>query len=907
MSTLPSHINPANLAELLPWPYLVLSRSGLVIYANEHAGRLFDCPQDSFADKPLKEFFSHDGGDFSVADILKSLGPDKAWHGRWIAHMGEDRMPMELTLKCDPQDSDILWLIVMENPVINDTMILSSRSELQLLQLLMDHTLDYVFFTDIQGQFIITNRAFQDAIKVAYPGFEIGRKLEEFVSKETYRQFKVTDDRVLGTHRPLVNHVSMFRLRDGEGHWVQTTKVPVFDSKRQCVGLVCVSRDITELKENNKKMRQAMRRSEIANQAKSDFLANMSHEVRTPINGIIGMTELALDTPLDSEQRDYLETVMKCTQTLLRIVNDILDFSKIEAGEMTIENIEFKVADILEDAIDQFSPLARNKGLDYALSIASDVPSTVKGDPTRLKQLLMNLLNNGLKFTEEGHVVMSASMLRSADTTVTLRFSISDTGIGIPKDRHNSIFEHFTQADTSTTRNYGGTGLGLAICKQLVHLMDGHIYLNSRPGRGSTFTLEIPFELTDSGLEPEDLTIPELKGQRVLIAAPDEAARLCIACSFRNLGMEADAIGTAREAREIMMRAHQNEQPYAYLLLDQALRDMNGIEFARSTTDESWREGSKILLMSQTLDAAERQAAHAAGIARTMAKPLKARLLNYIMQELLGKLKRQDPSLGTVPDFNAPIQQLQVLLAEDNPVNQEVASRRIRKLGHEVTIVGNGQEAIDAWRGGHFDLILMDVQMPLMDGLEATKKIRELEAERDNGRVAIIAMTARSLPEDRERCLSVGMDEYIAKPFQASKIADVLERLGAGFADSDVTMDLLAQVNADEFSFHKSISRLSGESREDMLAAAEVYKDNYRSDLDALKGAVAEKNIKEVCHHAHKIRGGLSALGDEAAAEMAESLEEGCQSGQFEAVEITLADLELKMVTLAEEIETMLQ
>lgn len=625
----------AGLAQVVPWAYIRVTREGEITYANGHFGRMLNRYTSEIRGCMATDFFTSEAGEPPISHLLATLDGEKAWHGSWIARVGQHPFSFEIMLRVDPADSETIWGIVLENPVINDQMVVSNRNELRLLQTLLDNTLDFLYLLDTTGHFIITNRAFQKAIHVPYPGYEIGKRLGDFVCEETRRQFAVTDRRVLDAHKPLVNHVSFFRLKDGEGLWVQTTKMPVFDIHRNCIGLACVSRDISELKENTKRMRQAMRRAEIASAAKSDFLANMSHEIRTPINGIVGMTELCLDTNLDEEQRDYLDSVMSCTHTLLKVVNDILDFSKMEGGHLRLEHIDFDLHSCLHDIISHLGPSARDKGLDLRVEIDERTPRRLNGDPTRLRQILYNLLNNAIKFTDTGYVELRAEPTTSDYPDPNIRLYVSDTGIGIPEDRQETIFQSFTQADTSTTRKFGGTGLGLAICRRIVDLMGGAIDVDSDLGEGSCFIVELA--LGPAGNENTDEVSSEremepLPPMKILVVEDNPVNQKVILRRLNKMGHHVILSDSGTKALKLIQ-----EHEFDLVFSDLHMPGMDGIELIeRVRAREAEEELPRLPFIAMTARAQhdDRDDCRQAGMDGYITKPYRTSTIYRILRRV---------------------------------------------------------------------------------------------------------------------------------------------------------------------------------------------------------------------------------------------------------------------------------
>ena len=557
---------------------------------------------------------------------------------------------------------------------------------------------------------------------------------------------------------------------DGSQVWMRWTVHPWRDSLGSVEGIVLAVQSIDVLV----RARQAALE---ASRLKSEFVANMSHEIRTPMNGVIGMTRLLLDTDLDGEQREYADLIDSSGRALLEIIDDILDFSKIEAGRIDLEVVDFDLRRAVREVLGSFAEAAQAKGLELLCLIRHDVPSALRGDPGRLRQILTNLVGNAVKFTEKGEVVLRVTFAESDEKTALVRFEVRDTGIGIDPHIQPELFASFVQADGSTTRRYGGTGLGLAISKRLVHLMHGQIDVESQSGRGSTFWFTARFERQALEAAPAPPPPTRLAGRLVLVVDDNATNRQILRQQLGHWGLRVTAEESGPKALETLREAAASGKGFDLAILDMKMPGMDGLSLARAIKAEEWASGVRLVLLTSIGQRGHGAEAARIGISAYLTKPVDEADLYDCLVEVVGRDRSQrEPALVTRHSLREarPQTGARILVAEDNEVNQKVAVRLLEKLGYRVEVADNGREVVEACQRSSYDAVLMDGQMPEMDGFEATRLIREEEGE--ERRTPIIAMTASAMKGDRERCLDAGMDDYVSKPVTPKSLEEVLKR-----------------------------------------------------------------------------------------------------------------------------------
>ncbi len=646
-----------------------------------------------------------------------------------------------------------------------------------------------------------------------------------------------------------------------------------------------LTHEVTVRQRTEVELKNAKDAAEAASRVKSEFLANMSHEIRTPMNGIIGMTDLALETELTRRQREYLGLVKSSAESLMTVINDILDFSKIEAGKLSLDSVPFALRDVMGETLHTLALRAHAKGLELACRISPEVPEAVIGDGGRLRQVVVNLVGNAIKFTEQGEVVVAVMPDDVGDRGIGLRFSISDTGIGIPRDKAETIFEPFEQADGSTTRRFGGTGLGLAISAKLVGMMDGQIWVDSEPGRGSTFWFTVVLGQSTPDVacrvEPE---FPRLEGVRVLIVDDNATNRMILAEVVSNWGLRPVAVDGGMPALRALRAAAERGQPYPVALIDGMMPGMDGLDLAEHIRSEPSIAGVRLLLLTSAGRPDDTARYRLMNIAACLTKPVRQSELFDALMKAMAPSGRSSVDLSASHGAQvrsgsiAPGERLRILLAEDHPVNQKVAVHMLERMGHSVVVASDGRRALDALDASEFDVILMDLQMPEMDGFEAVRAIRQREAE--SGRhTTTLALTAHAMQGDRERCLEAGFDGHLAKPIRQ---VDLQAALAAGRRPG----------HGGQGPEHPVVSRLNSICEGDgdfVRELAGAFLESAPQCLADLERAVCSGNGRQVDVEAHGLKGISQSIGAEEMAAICQLLEDAANRGDFESASTEMA------------------
>jgi PAS domain S-box-containing protein len=705
---------------------------------------------------------------------------------------------------------------------------------------------------DLNENIVTCNPAFEDLFGYTLNEV-IGKNLDRLISPDKPEEATSFTQRAK-EGKPVHGYVTRLR-KDSSEVEVEMSGVNVSIGNNK-VGLLAIYHDITELM-------NAKRTAESADRAKSEFLANMSHEIRTPMNGVIGMIELLKDTPLDPEQRDYLNTANESAESLLTLINEVLDFAKIESGQMSLESIDFDLRSMVEGVARTMAARAETKGLEMVCMVNRDIPSRVKGDPTRLRQILVNLAGNAIKFTAQGEIVIRAMVDAKREDGTRLLFSITDTGIGIPYERQQAIFERFTQVDSSSTRKYGGTGLGLAISAQLVHMMGGEIGVQSEPGQGSTFWFTIEtLKPTEEGTRP--LVIPlDLKNLPILVVDDNQTNRSIIGKIVTGFGCQVTQASSGIQALAIMRSAAAKEKPFEMVLLDMQMPEMDGEQVLKEIKTDPEIKNALVVILTSMGHRGDAARLEALGCSAYLLKPVRQKELFNTILSVMGQQqmnKSTSPSIITRHMLaEANHSQNLILLAEDNAINQKLALRLLQKAGYSVDVVENGLQAVIAVQKKQYSLVLMDVQMPELDGYDATRQIRALPLP--TGMIPIVAMTAHAMAGDREKCLEAGMNDYLTKPLNIDEMLSVVNKYAEKVQNPSDTSNTEPEppekLQISEpvlYDLKAALPRFS-DSEQTFYEFMGAFLTHLKKSVFDLENAISLQDISKVQYYSHSIKG----------------------------------------------------
>ena len=791
-----------------------------------------------------------------------------------------------------------------------------SRSD-QILEILVENLADGFFVLDRGGRFIQVNEALHDLL--GYRREELlGKRGLSVVPPESRPAVNALVNEVQQTGKEQKRNSSVVERRDGRKRLVDTSFYPIRDDRSDIVGCWGLVQDITD-KKALESLRTAKHAAESASRAKSEFLANMSHEIRTPINGIIGMVELAMDTQLDDGQRTILETINQEATALISLVNDILDFSKIEAEKLELEKIPFDIRYLVEDVAATITYGAEQKGLEFISFLSPDIPNKLIGDPGRLRQILMNLAGNALKFTQRGEIYVKCESAADLGEQFKIRFLVKDTGIGISPEKKETIFNVFTQADGSFTRRYGGTGLGTTISKKLAELMGGEIGVESEEGVGSTFWFTAVFK---KQLDEKNASVHEavsLDGLKVLVTDDNPTYRYVLGQYLQSWGSAPEDAGDGWEAMEKLQQAAQSGEPYQLVFIDVQMPGLAGFDLAQRIKNDPLLDSIPIIMLSSVGRIGDGKLCREIGIEGYLVKPIRQNDLHQIILTVLDLARSDDfrPGDKLVTRHSLTEEQrkdVQILVVEDYPTNQQVVMNHLSRAGYQVDLAENGQQAVEMFRRKNYALVLMDVQMPVMDGFEATAKIRSLVDRIDQvcldnrpgspRRLPIIAMTAHAVKGDRERCLEAGMDDYITKPLKRRELLSLVEKwlaeceTAAHIPPREPEKKVAPVIQAPPISTFEPLesSSVTMDAPMDWPMAVDEFEgdepllkevlngfiSNVRQQVDIIRGALENNNAESVSREAHSIKGGAANLTAHDLAQSAFELEKLGKSGVLE-------------------------
>lgn len=912
-----------SLVNTLPLSLLIKDVQGKRLFANQSYMQLRGVTLEDLIGKRDQDLFPPELAEQYTADDNQVIGTGKSLHSVEETVDKDGRTCWIERIKSPIRDADdqiigvqLLFWEVSDRVLAEREL----KRERALLNTLMSNIPDCIYFKDADSQFLRISEAMASKFGLPDADHAIGKTDADIFTKEHAQAARDDELRIMQTREPVVDLVEKETWPDREDTWCMSTKMPLVDEEGRAAGTFGISRDITELKKNQDELREARDAANSANRAKSDFLANMSHEIRTPMNAIIGMSELLSQTELNNEQHDFNNLVRESADSLLQLLNEILDFSKIESRKLQLESIPFSLRDLIEKTGQTLAVRAAEKRLELACRVAPDLPDRLLGDPGRLRQVMINLIGNALKFTDDGEVLVEVcrdlEVEPLSDELMPLRFSVRDTGIGIPERMHNAVLDPFTQADASTTRRFGGTGLGLAISKQLVQLMHGELRLDSQPGYGTNFYFTGQFAAAAQQHVSPNEELQTLEGMPVLLVDDNPTNLRILKEIFTTWRLCPTLADRGASALDEIDKADQEGTPFRLAILDCMMPEMDGFELARRIRQHHGLADLKLIILSSACRGDDAERCQELNVSRYMTKPvvqseLLDTVVNVMHMRAPTRLLKQEP-LPTCPP-------MRVLVAEDGLANQHVAVGMLQAAGHQAVVVADGRETVARWQSEPFDMILMDMHMPVMDGLEATAEIRAHE-KTSGGHIPIIALTAAAMKEDAEACRNAGMDDYLSKPIHQRQLQETMARYasdrsvlldresqrasGSSLADppSDdpPTTEVVARrvashaEHGDAIDLRIAASRVPGGLR-GVRRLAEVFLPECAQLMQSLCIAVSKDDCSAAQRSAHTLKGSSSLFAAERVQQAARSLEAHAKAQDVPALPALLRQLELEV------------